>query len=182
MEMGERILVHCCCGPCSTSSLKRLIDEGWSPVIYYGNSNIWPEEENSKRWENLLKVASFYGVPVIREKYDHDSWRKAVQGLEKEPEHGKRCTKCFEFNLRQAHDKAKELGIDHFTTTLTVSRFKNSSAIFSVGRSFEGFEEIDFKKKDGFAQSVKMSQEMGLYRQQYCGCEFSMATAVPEED
>lgn len=69
--------------------------------------------------------------------------------------------------------KAKELGISHFTTTLTVSRFKNSKAIFSIGEKFDGFEEIDFKKKDGFNRSIILSRKMGLYRQNYCGCEFS---------
>ena len=173
--MHERILVHCCCGPCSTSSIQRLLEEGYEPVLCYGNSNIWPKEENDKRYEELLKVSKYYGgLEVVRQNYDHDSWLSFIKGLENEPEHGKRCLKCFEFNLSQAYQEAKKLGLDKFTTTLTVSRFKKSESIFSVGEQFEGFTKIDFKKKDGFAKSVKMSNLLGLYRQQYCGCEFSL--------
>lgn len=174
--MQERILVHCCCGPCSTSSIQRLLEEGYEPVLCYGNSNIWPKEENDKRYEELLKVSQYYGgLEVVRQEYDHDSWLAFIKGLEDEPEHGKRCLKCFEFNLFQAYQEAKKLGIDKFTTTLTVSRFKKSESIFSVGEKFDGFTKIDFKKKDGFANSVKMSNQLGLYRQKYCGCEFSLA-------
>lgn len=174
--MHERILVHCCCGACSTSSIQRLLDEGYEPVLCYGNSNIWPKEENDKRYAELLKVSQYYGgLEVVRQEYDHNSWLAFIKGLENEPEHGKRCLKCFEFNLYQACQEAKKIGIDKFTTTLTVSRFKKSESIFSVGEKFDGFTKIDFKKKDGFAKSVKMSSMLGLYRQQYCGCEFSIS-------
>ena len=170
----ERMLVHCCCGPCATSSIERLIAEGWEPVLCFGNSNIDTKEENEKRFENLLKVAEhFGGLEVVRVPYDHEGWLEAARGLENEPEHGKRCLECFRYNLLEAQAQAKRLGIGHFTTTLTVSRFKNSSAIFSVGEQLEGFESIDFKKKDGFARSCQLAKELGLYRQAYCGCEFS---------
>ena len=166
-RMREKILVHCCCGPCATSSLKRLIDEGYEPVLCYGN---------------LLKVASYFGgLEVIRQDYDHQAWLDFVKGLENEPEGGARCQKCFEFNLRAACEEARRLGIGCFTTTLTVSRFKNSANIFKVGSAFEGFEPIDFKKKDGFARSCQIARELGLYRQQYCGCEFSIAERVEED-
>lgn len=172
--MCEKILVHCCCGPCATSSIKRLLDEQWDPVLVYGNSNIWPEEENERRYQNLLKVAQYFGdLEVYRQPYDHEKWRQFVSGLEKEPEGGARCLKCFQFNLRAAHDEAVKLGIKYFTTTLTVSKYKNSAKIFQVGAQFDGFQDIDFKKKNGFAKSCEMSKEMGLYRQGYCGCEFS---------
>lgn len=169
-----KILVHCCCGPCSTSSLARLLEEGWEPVLLFSNSNIYPQEENEKRYGELLKVASFYNLQVVRVPYNHKAWLDFIRGLETEPEHGKRCLKCFAFNLSQACEVACSMNIDYFTTTLTVSRFKNSAAIFEVGKQFDGFVAEDFKKKDGFAKSIKMSEELGLYRQQYCGCEFSM--------
>lgn len=179
--MCERILVHCCCGPCATSSVQRLIDEGYVPVLCYGNSNIWPESENDRRYMNLLKVASFFGdLEVVRQEYDHQAWLSFIQGLENEPEHGKRCLKCFEFNLRSASQEAARRGIRYFTTTLTVSRFKSSAAIFEVGSRFGSFLPIDFKKKDGFSKSCRMASELGLYRQQYCGCEFSMPSSVTE--
>ena len=127
-----------------------------------------------KRYENLLIVADNFGLEVIRDEWDHDAWRKAVKGHEGDREHGERCSLCFRFNLSRAAAKARELGIDLFTTTLTVSRFKNSRKIFDEGEAFPGFLEIDFKKKDGFNRSIVLSKELGLYRQQWCGCEFSM--------
>ena len=176
--MLKKILVHCCCGPCATSSIQRLLDEGYEPVLCYGNSNIWPEEENNLRYENLLKVSEYFGgLEVIRQDYDHEAWLDFIKGLEDEPEHGARCLRCFEFNLKAACEEARRLGIDRFTTTLTVSRFKDSRSIFSVGEQFDSFEKIDFKKLDGFAKSCKMAEDLGLYRQRYCGCEFS----VPKE-
>lgn len=171
-------MLHCCCGPCSTASVLRLLDENWQPVLYFGNSNIYPEEENKKRLNELKKVAEFHNLEVITSPYNHEEWLAFIKGLEAEKEHGARCVKCFEFNLREAESVAEKLGIRHFTTSLTVSRFKNSAVIFKVGRVFEGFEEIDFKKKDGFAKSVRLSVEMGLYRQNYCGCEFSLADSA----
>ena len=177
--MRRKILVHCCCGPCATSSIQRLLDEGYEPVLCYGNSNIWPKEENDLRYENLLKVSEYFGgLAVIRQDYDHDAWLQFIKGLENEPEHGKRCLKCFEFNLMAASKEAEQRGIGLFTTTLTVSRFKDSRSIFSVGEQFGSFEKIDFKKQDGFARSCTMAKELGLYRQQYCGCEFSIPKEV----
>lgn len=167
-------MLHVCCGPCATSSVLRLIEDGWTPVLYFSNSNIYPESEEEKRWENLLIVAEHYNLRVIRGEYDHNKWREWVKGLENEPEHGKRCERCFRFNLLLAEKKAGEENIEHFTTTLTVSRFKNSAVIFSQGEDLRGFEKIDFKKKDGFALSCRLSSKLGLYRQNYCGCEFSM--------
>lgn len=167
-------MLHTCCGPCATSSVLRLIEEGREPVLFFSNSNIWPYEEYEKRYENLLIVARRYDLRVIKDKYDHDVWREWVKGLENEPEHGKRCSRCFRFNLLRAEAEAEKEGIEHFATTLTVSRFKKSAAVFHEGEDLPLFEKIDFKKKDGFALSCRLSAEMGLYRQSYCGCEFSM--------
>ena len=148
--MGKRILLHVCCGPCSTSSVERLIAEGYTPVLFFSDSNIFPYEEFRKRYDNLLIVAEHYNLDVILDDWEHDKWLKAVEGHEKDPEHGARCSICFDYNLHRAAAKAEELGIDEFTTTLTVSRFKKSESIFSEGRKYAGFKEIDFKKKDGF--------------------------------
>lgn len=171
--MEKRILVHVCCGPCATSSIERLLEEGYKPVLFFSNSNIFPKEEYMKRYENLLIVAEKYGLEVILDTWDHEEWLEWIKGLEEEKEHGARCSKCFRFNLLRAERKSKELGIGLFCTTLTVSRFKKSATIFSMGEDLEGFEAIDFKKKDGFTRSVKLAKEMNLYRQEYCGCEFS---------
>ena len=171
--MGKRILLHVCCGPCSTSSIERLIQEGYEPVLFFSDSNIFPYEEFVKRYENLLIVAEHYKLQVILDEWDHTKWLEAVKGHELDREHGERCSLCFHFNLERAARKAEELGLDEFTTTLTVSRFKNSKKIFAEGDSFKGFKEFDFKKKDGFNRSIILSKELGLYRQTWCGCEFS---------
>lgn len=169
-----RILVHCCCGPCSTSSVERLLSEGLIPVLFFSNSNIYPAAEFDKRYGGLLTVAGFYGLEVIREEQDHAAWLRAVAGHEAEAEGGERCSICFRYNLERACLKARELGIPRFCTTLTVSRFKKSAMIFSAASGLEGFQEWDFKKKDGFNRSIQLSKELELYRQDYCGCEFSM--------
>lgn len=175
IDMQERdILVHACCGPCSTASIERMLEDGWNPVLYFSNSNIYPEAEAQKRFEALLDVAGKYDLRVIREQYNHQDWLEHIQGYEDQAEGGSRCRRCFSYNLHQASVKAQELGFFHFTTTLTVSRFKNSKLIFSVGEQFPYFEPIDFKKKGGFDKSVALSKELGIYRQNYCGCEFSM--------
>ena len=166
-------MLHVCCGPCSTSSVERLLAEGYEPVLFFSDSNIFPYSEFMKRYENLLIVAEHYHLQVILDSWDHDEWREAVKGHESDPEHGGRCSICFRFNLSRAARKAAELGIDEFTTTLTVSRFKKSSTIFEEGDKLPGFVEFDFKKKDGFNRSIILSKELGLYRQQWCGCEFS---------
>ncbi|MDD4082484.1 MAG: epoxyqueuosine reductase QueH [Sphaerochaetaceae bacterium] len=176
---GKTILLHSCCGPCSTSSIERLLEMNWKIVLYYQNDNIFPENEWEKRYNELLKVATFYDLKVVgHENYNHQAWRKAIEGFEDCPEHGLRCAKCFAYNLSLADAKAKELKIDFFTTTLTVSRFKNSQQIFSIGKDYPPFMDIDFKKKDGFSKSVRLSNQLGLYRQQYCGCEFSFKEKI----
>ena len=142
-------------------------------MLFFSNSNIFPQEEFVKRYENLLIVAAKHNLEVICDSYDHEEWLEWIKGLEAEPEHGARCLRCFRFNLLRAEKKAKELSIEHFCTTLTVSRFKKSASIFKEGEDLYGFEKIDFKKKDGFSESVRLSKEMNLYRQEYCGCEFS---------
>ena len=172
--MEKRILVHVCCGPCATSSIERLIEDGYAPVLFFSNSNIFPYSEFQKRYENLVIVAQRHSLEVILDSYDHQEWLDWVKGLENEKEHGLRCSRCFRFNLLRAEKKAKELSIESFCTTLTVSRFKKSATIFSEGEDLEGFEKIDFKKRDGFTRSVILAKELGLYRQGYCGCEFSM--------
>lgn len=172
--MGKKLLLHVCCGPCATSSIERLLQEGYEPVLFFSDSNIFPHEEFIKRYENLLIVAEHYGLDVVLDEWDHDRWLEAVRGHEDDKEHGERCSLCFRFNLERTAEKARELGIENFATTLTVSRFKNSAKIFHEGEGLSGFCPMDFKKKDGFSRSIVLSKELGLYRQDYCGCEFSL--------
>ncbi len=173
MADDNRILLHVCCGPCSTASIERLLELGWEPVLYFSNSNIHPYEEFVKRYQEAVKVAGYDNLEIYMDEYRHDLWLERIIGHEEDPEHGARCSICFRFSLERAYEKARELGIAHFTTTLTISRFKNSAVIFRQAEGLEGFEAIDFKKKNGFNRSVELSRMLGLYRQQWCGCEFS---------
>lgn len=143
-------------------------------MLFYSDSNIYPAEEFDKRWQEVVKVARHYGLEAIREEQDHAAWLEAVRGHEDDREGGGRCALCFHYNLARAAAEAERLGIPRFCTTLTVSRFKSSRTIFDQGAAFPSFEEWDFKKKDGFNRSIQLAKGLGLYRQDYCGCEFSL--------
>lgn len=168
-----RILLHVCCAPCSTHSIE-VIQQEYDVSLFFANSNIYPEEEFQKRLNELQRFAAACAVPLIVDPYDHNAWLEHIAGLEDEPEKGARCTKCFEFNLGRTADYAREQGFDYFTTTLTISPHKHSQTIFSIGERLGNFLCIDFKKKNGFQRSLSLSKEYNLYRQNYCGCEFSV--------
>jgi epoxyqueuosine reductase len=172
MEPGK-ILLHTCCAPCASPSGERLKDENWEITLFYSNSNIFPETEYLKRLDSAKKLANIWNVQLITDAWDHNLWKKYVKGHEKEQEGGNRCSLCFEFNLKRTAEKAEELGFSAFTTTLTLGPYKNSKVIFDIGSVFPGFKEFNFKKKNGFLRSIELSKEYGLYRQNYCGCEFS---------
>ncbi len=172
--MKKKILLHVCCGPCSTHCIEVLKQE-YDVTLYFAGSNIFPQEEYEKRRAQARKVAMHHGLEMIEEEYDHHAWRKFIQGLESEPEGGKRCEVCFRFNLAKVASYAKTHSFDLFTTTLTVSPHKDARVIFAIGESLGNFVPIDFKKKDGFRRSCQLSREQGLYRQNYCGCEHSMS-------
>lgn len=140
--------------------------------MYFSNSNLCDEEEYAKRLAAARTVADHFGLELIADPYDHNAWLAAVQGLENEPERGARCSACFCFSLTRTAEMAQRLGMS-FATTLTVSPHKNSAVIFDIGAAWEHFEPWDFKKKDGFRLSIENSRELGLYRQNFCGCEFS---------
>ena len=172
----EKVLLHVCCAPCSLGCFDFLKDK--EVILFFSNSNIFPEEEWIKRFEELKKVGKIKAFKVLIEDYNHKDWRECVLGLEAEPEKGKRCLKCFEFNLRKSAKKAKELKCDFFATTLTIGPHKNSNDILKIGRSIEkeeGVKFLDLDFKEGFKKSVKLSRELNIYRQKYCGCEFSKA-------
>ncbi len=167
------ILLHACCAPCATASIQRLQEDGRDVVLYFANSNIDTPDEFARRLDNVVKLAENLNLPLHVDEYDHAAWLEQIRGLEDEPEKGLRCEKCFAFNLGRSAQKAKELGIKNFTTTLTISPHKPARKIFEIGAGFEGYVEYDFKKKDGFKRSIELSREHELYRQNYCGCEFS---------
>lgn len=168
------ILLHCCCGPCSTSSIERLKEEGYEVHMFYSNSNIYPKEEWERRFGELKKVGEYFHLPITKKEYQHDTWLEKIKGHEDDKEGKERCSICFEYNLHLAAMEAKKRGFSHFTTTLSVSPYKHSLTIFSIGEKSEGFVPINFKKKGGYHRSIDLSNELNLYRQDYCGCEFSL--------
>ncbi len=166
------LLLHICCAPCGGGCVERLLAEGRTPLLYYSNGNLASGEE-FERWLDSVKVlAKHFGVPLEVDPYDHAAYLERVAGLENEPERGLRCRECFRHNLGRAAKRAAELQLP-FATTLTVSPHKSSALIFEVGGAWEHFEPIDFKKRDGFLHSNRIARELGFYRQQFCGCEFS---------
>lgn len=176
-----RLLLQCCCGPCSSYVLEYLTRYFDVTALFY-NPNIQPHQEYEKRLYWLRDVVSRYGgdVKVMECEYDGGAFDEAVKGLELEPEGGVRCTKCFELRLRETAQRAAEEDFDYFCTTLTVSPHKDSERLNETGLEMErefGVKWLpsDFKKRDGYKRSIELSREYGLYRQDYCGCLYSFS-------
>ncbi len=173
----NKILIHACCGICSGYPIALLKEIGYTPVVYFCNPNLDTGEEFKRRLEAQKIVCMYHWVDLIVEEYNHESYLEYIKGLEDEPERGKRCDRCIEMRLKMAANKAKELGIKTFTTSLVISPHKNYEKITAIGRSLEDnflkYLPLDFKKKDGFLKTNKLSKELGIYRQNYCGCEFA---------
>ena len=173
-----RLLLHSCCGPCSSYVLEYLT-RYFEVFLSYYNPNIQPRAEYDLRLENQLKVLErIPGVTLVPCGYDGGAYDEAARGLEDEPEGGARCTECFKLRLDFAAREAKRLGCDYFATTLTVSPHKDAQRINAIGEALAGKYGVkwlpgDFKKRDGYKRSIELSREFGLYRQNYCGCLFS---------
>ena len=173
------MLLHTCCGPCASACVPTLKDLGREVTMLFANSNIDTKEEFDKRLREAEKLAAVDGVKIVALPYDHEEWlREVAAGYEHEPEKGARCERCFRYNLTKAAKYAKAHGFDEFTTSLTISPHKVSPVIFAAGDAAATdvgarFECWDFKKGGGYDRSVKRAIELGLYRQDYCGCEFS---------
>lgn len=175
-----RLLLHACCGPCSSAVLEQLCPYFDITVLYY-NPNTWPPEEYRRRGEELARfVAAAHplGVRVVEDRYVPAEFYDAVAGLEQEPERGSRCTVCYRLRMRRAAEYAADHGFDWFTTTLSISPHKDAQRINDIGQELErefGVRHLpsDFKKHNGYLRSLQLSAEYGLYRQDYCGCVFS---------
>ena len=178
-DLPRRVLLHVCCAPCATHCIGVLREQGIEVTLFFSNANIFPEEERLKRLENVRKLADLLGLPLVVDEPSHRDWLAAIAGTESEPEGGGRCRRCFAFNLARARDYAERNGFDAFTTSLTVSPHKDSATIFEIGNSLAPgrFLPVDFKKRGGFQHSVELARRYGLYRQRYCGCEFSLRAA-----
>jgi len=173
----EKILVHVCCAPDGAYVL-RLLKENFEPVAYFYNPNIYPPEEYDFRFQEMVRVASWLEVPLIEEKPDFDHWFQLTDSLKNEPEMGRRCDLCYALRLEKTAQKAAADGFPLFTTVMSISPWKKSRILNTLGEELGrkygvNFLQADFKKKDGFSKSVALSRELGLYRQDYCGCLYS---------
>lgn len=172
------LLLHICCAPCGCGVISRLAPF-FSVTLYYYNPNIDTEDEYNKRFDEIPKLLRLSGlkdsVSLIKSEYDHDEFAAAARGFENEPEGGARCPRCFELRLDETARYAAAHGYEYFCTTLTVSPHKNAEVINLIGERLAERRGVrwlpsDFKKRDGYLMSVKLSKEYGLYRQCYCGC------------
>ncbi len=174
----KRLLLHSCCAPCSSHCLSELSPQIGVTVLYY-NPNLDCAGEYEKRKREQLRFLRETGLADFLDcDYAPEDYLAAVRGLEEEKEGGARCAVCFRLRLDRTAREAKARGFDYFATTLTVSPLKNAKLINTIG--FAVAEEVgvrylpsDFKKRGGYLHSVKLSEEYGLYRQDYCGCAFS---------
>ena len=178
--MGEKtVLLHTCCAPCSSAIIEALMQNGITPVIYYCNPNIYPQEEYEIRKNECTRYAQSLGLEIVDADYDHENWLDAVKGMENEPERGGRCLKCFKLRLLRTAQYASERGIKVITTTLASSRWKTLDQINEAGRWACQQTEIvwwdqNWRKGGLQERRLQIIKEYDFYNQLYCGCEFSI--------
>lgn len=175
----RKILLHACCAICSAYPVSYLKDMGYDVIVYFYNPNIFPETEYQKRLEAQKTLCGHFKVQLIEEIYAPDEFYNCAKGFENEQEKGLRCDKCFELRLKKTAEKAKLMKIKNFATSIVISPHKNFAKLSEIGTSIAKennleFLNIDFKKKDGFLKTNQISRDLGLYRQNYCGCKFSL--------
>lgn len=182
--MVPRLLLHSCCAPCSSYVLEYL-SRYFQITIYYYNPNIYPVKEywaRLKEQRSLVdRMAVLHPVQMLEGAYEPEEFYHVTKEFKQEPEGGSRCLKCYELRLREAAKVAKAGGYDYFTTTLTISPLKSAARINEIGEALGAEYQIkylpsDFKKRDGYKRSIALSEEYGLYRQDYCGCVYSIRT------
>ena len=180
-DRTPKLLLHSCCGPCSTFCIESLA-KYFEVTVFYYNPNIFPEEEYHMRVNEQKRFIEEFPtvnpVHFVEWKYDTENFYNMAKGLEKEKEGGKRCFKCYEMRLNESAKYAADNGFDFVTTTLSISPLKNSSKLNEIGERVSkeygvSYLFSDFKKKDGYKKSTEISKEYGMYRQYYCGCVYS---------
>ena len=182
IKEGSTLLMHACCAPCSSACLER-IGNYFDISIFYYNPNITDKDEYNKRVEEIKKfISSFktkYPIKLIEGRYDPKEFFDIAKGLENEPERGKRCYKCYRLRLEESAKVASDLNFDYFCTTLTLSPYKKADWLNEIGSELDQkykstYLYSDFKKKNGYKRSIELSHEYNLYRQDYCGCVYSL--------
>lgn len=186
------LLLHACCAPCSSYTLEYLMDY-FNITIFYYNPNIHPDTEYHRRLNELKKFLNDFDkekrITLVEQPYNTDDYFSAVNtenepSLKTEEERGERCRRCYKFRLEKAYEYAAKNNFTWFTTTLSISPYKDADKINQIGKELESnnlgplFLTSDFKKRDGFLRSLELSKEYGLYRQDYCGCIFSKQNMV----
>ena len=181
-QKTPRVLLHSCCGPCSSSVLE-YITQYFDVTLLWYNPNLYPKEEFDRRFRTQVELIEKMGladkVDILAEPWKSEDYYRRVKGLENEPEGGKRCAECFRLRLLETARLAKHYGYDYFCTTLTLSRHKDAVLINTIGEEIAKAVGVswlpsDFKKRNGENRSIELSEQYGLYRQLYCGCEFSL--------
>ena len=185
------ILLHSCCGPCSSSVLE-LLSKYFDVTVLWYNPNLYPEAEYDKRLETQKQLIDAIAEDGVQAKLLVEPWRSEdyfsrIKGLENEPEEGKRCHECFKIRLEETARIASERGFEWFCTTLTVSSRKDAVAINAIGREAEAKYGVkwlpsEFKKREGNHRSIILSEKYGLYRQEYCGCVFSLVNREKNDE
>lgn len=181
LESKKRLLLHSCCGPCSSYVITYLTKYFDITILYY-NPNIFPYEEYLKRKEEQIRLINeidkINALNILDCDYDNEIYNEKIKGLENEPERGNRCRVCYKMRIEKAAEFAKKLDYDYFCSTLSVSPYKNADWINEFGKEMEEKYDIkwlysDFKKKNGYKESIQLSSKYNLYRQNYCGCIYS---------
>lgn len=185
-DKSNKILLHTCCAICSGYPIKHLRELGYEPIAYFFNPNVYPDTEYQKRLEAIKKLCESLGCELIVEEHTSDLFNEIMHGYENHAEGSERCKRCFELRLLKTIQKAKELGIKNYTTSISISPHKNFNVIKEVGKFFSeyfdiNFMDLDFKKQEGFLKTNQISNELGLYRQHYCGCEVSMKRSAEQK-
>lgn len=184
----SKVLLHTCCAPCSSAIIECLLKHDITPIIYYSNPNIYPEEEYLIRKNECTRYAQSLGLTIIDDDYDHNAWLQHIKGLEDQPERGSRCLECFKLRLRRTARYAHENGIKVITTTLASSRWKSLEQINEAGLyavqpySDVAWWEQNWRKGGLSERRIAIIKEYNFYNQQYCGCEFSMRHDIKKND
>lgn len=179
VEGKPKLLLHCCCGPCSTHVID-LLKEHFNITVFFSNSNIYPEEEFKKREDALLEVCRYFHIEnYVLDTYNHHEFLTSIKGLELLGENSQRCFECMKYRIKRATDYAIENDFAYVTTTLSISPHKSSLWINEIGVNESNiFLYSNFKKDNGFLKSVDLSTKLKIYRQNYCGCEFSLRESI----
>ena len=178
-ENSNKILLHACCAICSGYPIQHLRELGYEPIAYFFNPNVYPDVEYQKRLLAQQELCESLNCELIIENYDPNLYKTVMAGFENYAEGSERCKRCFELRLLKTVQKARELGINNYTTSISISPHKNFDVIQGVGKFFSEFFDINFmdldiNKQEGFLKTNKISKDLGLYRQHYCGCENSL--------